>query len=148
MITKNKKSDIWERPSPQSLQGLSPEGTVRQGEWVFVPVTQLRIRTESILWDQPLQPGQANSPQVDFLYRGEGKRRYVCDEYPYGLSEAVFHRLIHDMPEQGRFRWQSFLVDAPVYVKGRVRRAGYRALVLTQWHHVAALESAALDSIG
>ncbi len=135
MITKNLDQNVMERSlAPPALESAEQNEAVRQGEWVFLPVRGLALKTESILWDQPLRPEETDSPQVDFLYRDEGNRRFVCDEYPYGLSEPVFNRLIRDVPEQGNFRWQSYSVNPRVYVKGRVRREGFRTLVLTRWH--------------
>jgi hypothetical protein len=135
MITKNLDQNVMERsPALPVPETPAQEVTVRQGEWVFLPVRGLALKTESILWDQPLRLEERDSPQVDFLYRDEGSRRFVCDEYPYGLSEPVFNRLIRDAPEQGNFRWQSYSVNPRVYVKGRVRREGFGTLVLTQWH--------------
>jgi hypothetical protein len=129
----------------QALKGLRASARsrrknaayVRQGEWFFLPVADLAVEDRLVLRNEPLTRGNGGKPHwAEFCYRTGGETVYVHSHYPYGISEADYRRLIADHPEIKRWRWRVMRRNAGVYVRGRIRHADHKAVVLRGWHRV------------
>ena len=62
---------------------------VRQGEWFFLPMPNLHVKREEVLYNEPLSRGNGSKPHwAEFLCRRGGQEVFVCSEYPQGLASA------------------------------------------------------------
>ena len=109
---------------------------VRQGEWFFVPAGELVVSDLQVFRNEPLRRGSGKPHVVDFLVRRGGVTVYVSSRYPNGLTVEQYQALIKEQPGARSWGWQVMRRDAEVYVKGRVRHADHRTIVLDCWHRV------------
>jgi hypothetical protein len=113
------------------------EAYVRQGEWFFVPVPNLKVEESFILRREPISRGNGSKPHiVEFCYRDGGESVYVCTHFPRGLPEAEYRKVLQARPESSRWRWQVMRRNPQVYVKGRVSHPDHKTIVLPCWHRV------------
>lgn len=67
----------------------------RQGEWFFLPASDLRVDECLVLRNEPLRRGDGGKPHwVDFFYRTGGQSVYVCAVYPNGRSEDEYREVL------------------------------------------------------
>ncbi len=112
------------------------EAFVRQGEWFFVPESQMIVNSRMVLTNEPLRRGGGKPHMVDFLYRSGGEAVYVCSRHPNGLTQTQFNTLISRTPDAKHWSWTTMRRNPSVYVKGRVRHADHATIVLQDWHEV------------
>jgi hypothetical protein len=74
---------------------------------------------------------------VEFLYRFGGISVYVCSQYPNGLTEAQYSRLLRESPRARKFHWRHRTREPRVYARGKVRHPDHKTIVLPLWHRVA-----------
>jgi hypothetical protein len=138
-----------------AMQALKPEGVlqserkirskdrdrrsnrarIRQGEWFFVPMRDLRVPALLILRDEPLVRSRGGKPHVcEQLFRFGGETVYVSPGAASGLTEAEY-RILTDA-ERKRWNWQVMRRDPKVYVRGRVRHVDHQTVTLVGWHQV------------
>ena len=106
---------------------------VRQGEWFFLPVGDLRPAT--ILSHEPLSRGSGKPHVMEHACRRPGGTVvYVSRSHPAGLSQQAFQAL----PERQRRgqSWQQMTTSAAVFARGRVSHPDNATIVLDGWHQV------------
>ncbi len=109
----------------------------RQGEWFFLPVKDMQVNERLVLRHEPLSRGNGSKPHwVDFCYRTGGESVYVCRRHPGGVTENEYRRILTANPRASSWGWQSMRRNMGVYVRGRVRHADHRTIVLHGWHRV------------
>ncbi len=109
----------------------------RQGEWFFLPVAGMHVDERLVLRNEPLSRGNGSKPHwVEFCYRTGGENVYVCRRHPGGVSENEYRRIITANPNAKLWGWQSMRRNMGVFVRGRVRHADHRTIVLHDWHSV------------
>ena len=109
---------------------------IRQGEWFFIPEPDLVVDPKLVLGNEPLARGRGKPHWAEFLYRSGGVNVYVCFEYPQGLSESAYRRLIAEKPAKKRLPWRVMRRDAGVYVRGKIRHPDHKTVKLNGWHRV------------
>ena len=108
----------------------------RQGEWFFVPESQLIVNAKLVLKNEPLRRGQGKPHMVEFLYRSGGEVVYVSSQKPNGLTQSQFNAFVSRKPEAKNWNWSTMRRNPSVYVKGRVRHADHATITLPDWHRV------------
>lgn len=110
---------------------------IRQGEWFFLPETGSAVDEKAILRDEPLTRGNGGKPHwADFCYRTGGETVYVCSRHPNGVTETKYDQILANNPKARSWRWQTMHRNAGVYVRGRIRHADHKTIVLQGWHRV------------
>ncbi len=110
---------------------------VRQGEWFFLPDVQLTVNEKLVLRNEPLLRGNGGKPHwADFCFRTGGETVYVCFQHPNGVAAAEYHRIVSQNPGAKRWNWRTMRRNPGVYVRGRIRHADHRTIVLHGWHRV------------
>lgn len=116
------------------------EAFVRQGEWFFVPVSELPINPSffnPIHKNEPITRGRGSQSHIcEEVFRGGGELVWVCSAYPSGISPKRYAEVLKTKPEAARWRWQTFVRDAKVYARGTVRHPDHKTIVLSDWHQV------------
>jgi len=113
------------------------EAFVRQGEWFFIPAPNLTVNQKLIRKDEPLSRGDGGKPHMcQYMYRTGGLPVYVCDRRPMGVSTPAYHKLLLENPDARSWNWTTRLVNASVYVRGRVSHSDHKTVVLNDWHRV------------
>jgi hypothetical protein len=109
----------------------------RQGEWFFLPVEGIHVDEKLVLRNEPLSRGNGGKPHwVDFCYRTGGETVYVCRRHRGGVTETEYHQIVTANPNAKSWGWQTMRRNMSVYVRGRVRHADHRTIVLAGWHSV------------
>ena len=111
------------------------EAFVRQGEWFFIPEADFKPIKWMIIRDEPLIRGQGKPHTAEYVYRTGGTTVYLSREYPNGLSEAEYRRLLQ-LGEISANGFQVRRLDPEVYVKGRITHADHKTVLLDTWHRV------------
>ncbi len=128
----------------QGRQGLRAEARNRrknaafrrQGEWFFLPMPGFQVDESLVLRDEPLRRGNGKPHRVEFCYRTGGETVYVCPRHPNGVPATAYRRILTANPGAKTWGWQPMLRNAGVYVRGRVRHADHKTIVLHGWHRV------------
>jgi hypothetical protein len=109
---------------------------IRQGEWFFIPEPDLVVDPKLVLGNEPLARGRGKPHWAEFLYRNGGVNVYVCSDYPQGISESAYRRVIAENPAKKRLTWRVMRRDAGVYVCGKIRHPDHKTVKLNGWHRV------------
>lgn len=110
---------------------------LRQGEWFFLPMPNLVVDDRLILRNEPIRRGNGGKPHfVDLCCRSGGETVYVCTRHPNGLAEKEYRELLGANPNARTWAWRVMRRNAGVYVRGRVRHADHKTIVLKGWHQV------------
>jgi hypothetical protein len=113
------------------------EGFVRQGEWMFIPCEDMKVDEKLIFKNEALRRGKGTPHMAEFLYREGGTTVYVCRNYPNGVTEEEYKRLVKGNPNVAKFRWTTMRRDPEAYVKGKIRHPDHKTVVLKSWYRVA-----------
>ncbi len=113
------------------------EAFVRQGEWFFVPMRGFRPGRAVVLHNEPIRRGNGKPHVCEFLCRSGGEVVYVSPQYPNGLTETQYQRLIQQNFTLAKLPWTVMRRNPDTYVKGRIRHPDHRTVVLSDWHWVA-----------
>jgi hypothetical protein len=107
------------------------EGVIRQGEWFFIPRPKAVFDEKLILRNEPLIRGRGSKPhRVEELVRSGGETVYVKGSQV--LNEASYAKL-----DSTKNRGFSVMRRNPkVFVRGRVKHADHKTIVLAGWHEV------------
>ena len=113
------------------------EAFVRQGEWFFVPVDQLKVKETLIFRNEPISRGNGSKPHFcEEVYRDGGVEVMVCSHYPRGVTLNAFNHFLKSNAEARKWDWKLMRQNAAVYVRGRVRHPDHKTIVLDGWHRV------------
>jgi hypothetical protein len=108
---------------------------IRQGEWFFLPATDLKVDPLLILKNESLSRGNGSKPHwAEECYRSGGETVYVSGKYPTGIKAGEYNRLSEDERKHGAFRMMQR--DASVHVRGEVRHSDHEKITLNGWHRV------------
>jgi hypothetical protein len=105
-------------------------------EWFFVPTPALSPDPKLILRDEPIRRGSGKAHFVEMLYREGGTQVYACGQYPNGIIEAEYRRLVGQDPSRVKWGWRRMQRDAAVYARGQIRHPDHRTITLSGWHRV------------
>ncbi len=108
----------------------------RQGEWFFLPVSGLRVPDGLVLRNEPLRRGNGKPHWVEHCYRAGGETVYVCPRHPNGVRPDAYQRILNANPRAKAWGWRPMQRNAGVYVRGKVRHADHKTIVLRDWHRV------------
>jgi hypothetical protein len=131
--------------SAQARQGLRAKARnrrknaafIRQGEWFFLPVPGFSVAEKLVLPNEPLTRGNGGKPHwAEFCYRTGGETVYVCSLYPNGVTEAQYESILAWSPKAKGWGWRIMRRNPGVYVRGRIRHADHKTVVLHGWHRV------------
>lgn len=109
---------------------------VRQGEWFFVPAPDLVVDERVILNREPLRRGRSKPHMAEFLYRRGGVLVHVCRQFPNGLTDSQYGRLLSQKPEWKKAAWTTMVRNPEAYAKGRISHPDHKTVVLSGWHRV------------
>jgi len=113
------------------------EAFIRQGEWFFVPVPDwLRVDERLIFRNEPIARGGGKPHMCEELVRQGGELVYVSPQHPQGLTEMQHRRLISRNPKLRNLQWVVQRRNPLVFVRGKVRHADHKTIVLSGWHQV------------
>jgi hypothetical protein len=122
---------------PRKRNRRRNEAFVRQGEWFFVPVPKWTKPNEKlILRNEPLRRGRGKPHMVDELIRDGGVMVYVSSQHPNGLTAWQYENLISRQPSLRNLHWVVQRRNPQVYVRGKIRHADHKTIVLDGWHQV------------
>jgi hypothetical protein len=105
---------------------------VRQGEWFFVPVSDLHVEENAVLRNEPLARTGGTPHILQLAFRRGGRTVYVHSGSRRTLSTAEFGRLSRSK----RQHWFPMTADPELYAKGSVRHPDHATIVLQVWHRV------------
>jgi hypothetical protein len=107
---------------------------IRQGEWFFIPAN-ITADDNLILKNEPITRGNGSKPHMaEFCYRTGGTSVWVHREYPNGVDDKTYKKLIKD--GKSAIGWRVMQRDASVYVKGTIRHDDHKTINLVGWHRV------------
>lgn len=110
---------------------------VRQGEWFFVPVPTFDPGKAMIRTWEPLSRGTGSKPHLaEQAVRHRGELVYVCQHYPFGVTEDEYKRILSDREQARNYDWNTMLRNPDVYVRGRVKHKDHATVFLDGWHRV------------
>jgi len=115
------------------------KGSIRQGEWFFVPEPDARFNANLILRKEPLMRGNrgGGKPHIaEELVRMGGTTVYVNPRHRNGLMEKEYKKLLAETPSAKRWRWQVMKRDPRVYVRGKIRHPDHKTVKLQGWYRV------------
>ena len=87
-----------------------------------------------IFRNEPLRRGTGKPHICEELVRHGDEVVYVSPQHPQGMTEAPYSRLISRKPELRHLQWVTQLRNPLVFVRGKVRHADHKAIVLNDWH--------------
>jgi len=110
---------------------------VRQGEWFFVPAPDVKVPELLILKHEPLVRSRMGKPHfAEECFRTGGELVYVARQYPAGLSEEKYRKLLRDDAGAKALNWQTMRRNPEVLVRGRISHPDHATVILTEWHRV------------
>jgi hypothetical protein len=91
-----------------------------------------------VIWkNEPLRRGAGSKPHIcEELMRHSGVAVMVSREYPTGITEPAYHRLMETSEGARRMSWTRAVRDAHVFARGSVRHRDHRTIHLDGWHRV------------
>jgi hypothetical protein len=108
---------------------------IRQGEWFFVPV-RVRFDEQLIIRNEPIGRTGGKPHICEELIRWGGELVYVNSRFPNGLTEPQYRKLIRRKPKMRKLGWVTQQRNPSVFVRGKVRHADHKTIVLNGWHQV------------
>ncbi len=88
-----------------------------------------------ILKNEPITRGNGSKPHIaEYCYRSGGTTVYVNRQYPNGVNQETYNKLIKE--GTSAIGWRVMRRDAAVYVKGTIRHADHKTINLAGWHRV------------
>ena len=109
----------------------------RQGEWFFLPVPEFNVDRSLILRNEPLRRGNGGKPHwCECCYRTGGETVHVCNQFPSGVTPEKYRTLLAGNPKARSWNWQAMRRNPGVFVRGTIRHADHKTIVLHGWHRV------------
>lgn len=109
---------------------------VRQGEWFFVPAEGISFSSLLIFRNEPLRRGAGKPHTCEELVRTGGEVVYVSSTHPNGMTELQYRKALNRRPALRNVQWSVQRRNPGVFVRGRVRHADHKTIVLDGWHRV------------
>ncbi len=109
---------------------------VRQGEWFFIPASDVQADEKLVLRREPIRRGRGKPHICEFLYRVGGTTVHVCHRHPNGLIERDYRRLLKQNPDAAKWNWQVMQRDPIVFVRGKVKHPDHATIRFNGWHRV------------
>ena len=129
----------------QASQGLRAEARNRrknaayrrQGEWFFLPVPGFSVDEALVLRNEPITRGNGGKPHwAESCYRTGGETVHLCNRPPNGVTPSQHEKILASNPKARGWNWQVMRRNPGVYVRGGVRHADLKTIVLHGWHRV------------
>ena len=119
---------------PTEIEG---QAAIRQGEWFFVSTRSVHENAHVIWKNEPLRRGAGSKPHIcEELMRHSGVAVMVSREYPTGITEPAYNRLMETSDRARMMLWRRSVRDDQVYARGLVRHRDDRTIHLDGWHRV------------
>jgi len=122
--------------SGKHLNSRKNKGFTRQGEWFFIPEPDLDVNQDEIHRVEPLRMGGKRAHMAEELFRSGGTSVRVCSEYPNGVTESEYKKIISEDPGKATLPWRYMVRDAGVWVRGKIRHPDHNTINLKFWHRV------------
>jgi hypothetical protein len=132
-------SQARNKVAPKHRNKRHNAGFVRQGEWFFVPEPNFSPAPMDIVRkDEPISRGVGSKPHIvsELLRRG-GEQVYVNRKNQTMLTVAQFRNQLRAGRIKNAAEWVDQRRTTLVYVRGKVRHADHKTIVLPFWHRVA-----------
>ena len=65
-----------------------------------------------------------------------GEQVHVCTRHPNGVTEKEYREILGRNPKAKGWGWRAMRRNPGVYVRGSVRHADHKTIVLHGWHRV------------
>jgi len=128
---------VRQRVKPKKHNRRRNEAFLRQGEWFFVPVgSWFQPSRLAVLSNEPLRRGSGKPHICEELVRLGGELVYVCPQYPNGLTERQYEKLVSRKPKLRNLPWITQRRNPGVFVRGKIRHVDHQTIVLSGWHQV------------
>jgi hypothetical protein len=125
------------RVKPRKRNRRRNDAFIRQGEWFFVPLPDgHRFDALLIFRNEPLRRGNGKPHVCEELVRHGGETVYVSRKHPNGLTVVEYRKLIRQQPRLQKLQWVTQRRNPAVFVRGKVRHADHKTIVLDGWHQV------------
>ncbi len=111
------------------------EARKRQGEWFFVPA-QINPDPRLILFNEPISRGRGKPHVCEELYRSGGDTVWTCFQYPNGVTEKEYQRLIKGNDRLAKANWRMMRRNPAAYVRGKISHPDHATIVLAGWHRI------------
>lgn len=116
------------------------EAFVRQGEWFFVPFTEINFKIDfnnQIHKNEPISRGNGSKAHICAeVFRTRGESVMVCAKYPGGVSMKQYEGILKANPKAKSWNWRQMQRGATVYARGAVRHRDHKTIYLDGWHQV------------
>lgn len=112
------------------------EAFIRQGEWFFMAAPWFNPNPLWVFRNEPLRRGSGKPHICEELVRQGGEAVYVSAQHPSGLTTVQHQKLLRRKPELRGLNWVIQRRNPAVFVRGRVRHADHKTIVLSGWHQV------------
>jgi hypothetical protein len=90
-----------------------------------------------VLRNEPIIRGNGGKPQwTEFCYRTGGEVVHVCSRRPNGVTSSQYEKILAANPKAKGWNWQIMRRNPGVYVRGSIRHADHKTIVLPSWHQV------------
>ena len=109
---------------------------IRQGEWFFLPATDLSVDESLVLSNEPLRRGAGKPHWAEYCYRTGGETVYVCRRHSNGVTTAQYMAIVTANSDAVTWGWRQMVRNAGVYVRGRIRHPDHATIILHGWHRV------------
>lgn len=119
----------------------------RQGEWFFLPAPDFVTTGALVFRREPLRLGRRKPHVAEELARRGGMTVRVSNQYPNGLTDGEYVRLLRAQPVAASWHWKSMTRDAEVFVRGSIRHPDHRTIHLAGWHRVLPNREAASNAL-
>lgn len=113
-------------------------GFVRQGEWFFLPRPNFQPdKNAIILKNEPFRRDWRSKPHIiEEVIRTGGEKVYVSRKFLSGILEANYQKKLKQNPNLKYENWRIMRRNPEVYVRGKVRHADHKTIILPYWHQV------------
>ncbi|MBW2735296.1 MAG: hypothetical protein JRH20_23170 [Deltaproteobacteria bacterium] len=107
---------------------------LRQGEWFLIPSPNVEVDMRGVLRREPLSRGRGKPHLAEEAFRTGGTTVYVSRQYPHGVPEETYRKLLKQDPRARSADWRVMKRDPEVYCRGRLTHPDHATLRLRGWH--------------
>ena len=107
---------------------------VRFGDWLLVPAEQLYVHDWLIHRDERFGEAGGSAMTAEQAFRTGGEVVYASEDFPLGVSEATYRRLLDQDPLLAQRPWRQVRSPGSLFVRGRLAHPDCGELVLDGWH--------------